>query len=182
MYSAGSADPKIVAYLDGNSLGRPLKATQDRISRFVEDIWGSRLIRAWDEGWMDDPVRIGNDIGRVVNPLIARGQVEGGAVQGIGQALCEQVVYDAGSGQLLTGSFMDYDIPKIDTVPTVETILIEKPSPHNTFGARGIGEPPITAGAAAIANAVRDASGARVLELPIRAESVWRALHGNGAQ
>lgn len=62
----GSADPNIVAYLDGNSLGRPLKATRDRISRFVEDIWGSRLIRAWDEGWMDDPVRIGNDIGRVV--------------------------------------------------------------------------------------------------------------------
>ena len=62
----GSDDPKIVAYLDGNSLGRPLKATRDRIGRFVEDIWGSRLIRAWDEGWMDDPLRIGNDIGRVV--------------------------------------------------------------------------------------------------------------------
>jgi kynureninase len=62
----GSADPNIVAYLDGNSLGRPLIATRDRISRFVEDIWGGRLIRAWDEGWMDDPVRIGNDIGRVV--------------------------------------------------------------------------------------------------------------------
>jgi kynureninase len=62
----GSADPKIVAYLDGNSLGRPLKATRDRISRFVEDIWGSRLILAWDEGWMDDPIRIGNDIGRVM--------------------------------------------------------------------------------------------------------------------
>jgi kynureninase len=61
-----SADPNIVAYLDGNSLGRPLIATRDRISRFVEDIWGGRLIRAWDEGWMDDPVRIGNDIGRVV--------------------------------------------------------------------------------------------------------------------
>jgi len=62
----GSDDPKIIAYLDGNSLGRPLKATRDRISRFVEDIWGSRLIRAWDEGWMEDPVRIGNDIGRIV--------------------------------------------------------------------------------------------------------------------
>jgi kynureninase len=62
----GSADPNIVAYLDGNSLGRPLIATRDRISRFVEDSWGGRLIRAWDEGWMDDPVRIGNDIGRVV--------------------------------------------------------------------------------------------------------------------
>jgi kynureninase len=62
----GSDDPKIIAYLDGNSLGRPLKATCDRISHFVLDIWGSRLIRAWDEGWMDDPVRIGDDIGRVV--------------------------------------------------------------------------------------------------------------------
>jgi kynureninase len=62
----GSDDPKIIAYLDGNSLGRPLRATRDRISHFVENTWGSRLIRAWDEGWMDDPVRIGDDIGRVV--------------------------------------------------------------------------------------------------------------------
>jgi kynureninase len=62
----GSDDPKIIAYLDGNSLGRPLRATRDRISQFVENIWGSRLIRAWDEGWMDDPVRIGDNIGRVV--------------------------------------------------------------------------------------------------------------------
>jgi kynureninase len=62
----GSDDPTIVAYLDGNSLGRPLRATRDRISRFVEQTWGKRLIRAWDEGWMDDPVRIGDQIGRVV--------------------------------------------------------------------------------------------------------------------
>jgi kynureninase len=61
----GSNDFKIIAYLDGNSLGRPLKATRDRISKFVEDIWGTRLIRAWDEGWMDDPVRVGDDIGRI---------------------------------------------------------------------------------------------------------------------
>ena len=61
----GSDDPKIIAYLDGNSLGRPLKATRDRIRGFVDQIWGSRLIRAWDEGWMDDPIRVGDDIGRV---------------------------------------------------------------------------------------------------------------------
>jgi kynureninase len=61
-----SDDPKVVAYLDGNSLGRPLVATRERISRFVEEIWGRRLIRAWDEGWMDDPLRIGDQIGRVV--------------------------------------------------------------------------------------------------------------------
>jgi kynureninase len=61
----GSDDPGITAYLDGNSLGRPLRATGDRISSFVEEMWGKRLIRAWDEGWMDDPVRIGDQIGRV---------------------------------------------------------------------------------------------------------------------
>ena len=61
----GSDDPETIAYLDGNSLGRPLRATRDRISHFVNQTWGSRLIRAWDEGWMDDPVRIGDQIGRV---------------------------------------------------------------------------------------------------------------------
>jgi kynureninase len=62
----GSDDPEIIAYLDGNSLGRPLRATRDRINNFVEEIWAGRLIRAWDEGWMDDPVRLGDQIGRVV--------------------------------------------------------------------------------------------------------------------
>jgi kynureninase len=61
----GSDDPAICAYLDGNSLGRPLRATRDRIDSFVEEIWGKRLIRAWDEGWMDDPIRVGDEIGRV---------------------------------------------------------------------------------------------------------------------
>ena len=61
----GSDDPMIIAYLDGNSLGRPLRATRDRLGHFVEDIWGKRLIRAWDESWMDDPVRVGDQIGRV---------------------------------------------------------------------------------------------------------------------
>jgi kynureninase len=62
----GSDDPAITAYLDGNSLGRPLRATRDRMNRFVDQIWARRLIRAWDEGWMDDPVRIGDQIGSVV--------------------------------------------------------------------------------------------------------------------
>ena len=65
-------------------------------------------------------------------------------------------------------------------MPTIETILVQNPSPHGPFGARGIGEPPITAGAAAIANAVRDATGVRVTELPIRSELVWRALRDSG--
>jgi len=73
----GSDDPAIGAYLDGNSLGRPLRATADRISSFIEQIWGKRLIRAWDEGWMDEPMRIGDQIGRV-----ALGAVPGQTVVG----------------------------------------------------------------------------------------------------
>jgi CO/xanthine dehydrogenase Mo-binding subunit len=119
------------------------------------------------------------DVGFALNPMLVEGQIHGGTVQGIGWGLHEAMVYDE-NGQLLTGTFMDYDMPKAAQVPDIEAILIHNPSPHGPFGARGIGEPPITAGAAAIANAVRDASGARVLELPIRAESVWRALHENG--
>jgi CO/xanthine dehydrogenase Mo-binding subunit len=116
------------------------------------------------------------DVGFALNPTMVIGQIEGGVIQGVGWGLHEAMVYDE-YGQLLTGTFMDYDIPKIDTVPTVETILIENPSPHNPFGARGIGEPPITAGAAALANAVRAAVGVRIPDLPIRSEAVWRALN-----
>jgi CO/xanthine dehydrogenase Mo-binding subunit len=119
------------------------------------------------------------DVGFALNPLMVTGQIQGGAVQGIGWGLYEAMVYDE-HGQLLTGSFMDYDIPKIDTVPPVEIILVQNPSPLGPFGARGIGEPPITAGAAALANAVRDATGVRVTETPIRSESVWRAMQNGG--
>ena len=115
------------------------------------------------------------DVGFALNPLMATGQIHGGVVQGVGWGLHEAMVYDD-YGQLLTGSFMDYDIPKFDTVPQVEVILVENPSPHGPFGARGIAEPPITAGAAALANAVRDAIGVRVDEIPIRPEALWKAL------
>jgi CO/xanthine dehydrogenase Mo-binding subunit len=116
------------------------------------------------------------DVGFALNPTMVTGQIHGGVIQGLGWGLHEAMVYDE-YGQLLTGSFMDYDIPKIDTVPSVETILVENRSPHNPFGARGIGEPPITAGAAALANAVRAAVGARVTELPIRSETLWKELN-----
>jgi CO/xanthine dehydrogenase Mo-binding subunit len=110
---------------------------------------------------------------------MVEGQVHGGAVQGIGWGLHERMVYDE-SGELLTGSFMDYDIPKAPTVPDIETILVYNPSPLGPFGARGIAEPPITAGPAAIGNAVKDATGVRLSELPLRAETVWQALQENG--
>jgi CO/xanthine dehydrogenase Mo-binding subunit len=118
------------------------------------------------------------DVGFALNPMLVEGQIQGGSVQGIGWGLFEQMVYDD-NGQLLTATFMDYDLPKITSVPNIEVQLVHNPSPYGPFGARGIGEPPITAGAAAIANAVRDAVGARITELPLRPESVWRALHNS---
>ena len=119
------------------------------------------------------------DVGFALNPLMVEGQIHGGTVQGIGWGLHEAMYYDE-YGQLLTATFMDYDMPKANDVPTIETILVYNPSPHGPFGARGVGEPPITAGAAAIANAIRDATGVRITQLPIRSEVLWQALHANG--
>jgi CO/xanthine dehydrogenase Mo-binding subunit len=121
------------------------------------------------------------DVGFALNPTLVEGQIHGGVAQGIGWGLHEAMVYDD-QGQLLTGTFMDYGLPKATQVPSIEAVMVQNPAPSGPFGARGIGEPPITAGAAAIANAIKDATGARIAELPIRAELVWRALDGNGKQ
>ena len=115
------------------------------------------------------------DVGFALNPLLVDGQLQGGAIQGVGMALYEGMVYSP-EGQLLTGSFMDYGLPRVDNVPKVEVIQVENPSPHGPFGMRGIAEPPITAAPAAIGNAIRHATGARLTELPMRPEVVWRAL------
>lgn len=118
------------------------------------------------------------DVGFALNPTLVEGQVHGGVIQGVGWGLHEAMVYDE-YGQLLTATFMDYDLPRVDTVPEVETILVDNPSPYGPFGARGVGEPPIVAGAAAIANAIANATGVRMAELPIRSELLWRAMHAN---
>ena len=115
------------------------------------------------------------DVGFALNPMLVEGQIHGGAVQGIGWGLYEALRYDE-NGELLTASLMDYTLPRSDTLPSIETILIENPSRHGPFGVRGVGEPPITAGAAALANAVRAATHVRVTELPLRDETVWQAL------
>lgn len=115
------------------------------------------------------------DVGFALNPTLVEGQIQGGSVQGLGWGLHEAMRYDE-RGQLLSASFMDYDIPKFDTVPPIEAIQIENRSTLNPFGVRGVGEPPITAGGAAIANAIRDAVGVRVTELPVRAETLWQAM------
>jgi CO/xanthine dehydrogenase Mo-binding subunit len=119
------------------------------------------------------------DVGRAVNPLAIRGQMMGGATQGIGWALYEQMIYDA-NGQLLTGSWMDYAVPNIiQTPPAVETIIVEVPSETGPYGARGVGEAPVVPTAAAIANAIADATGARLTDLPMTAPRVLAALKLN---
>ncbi len=115
------------------------------------------------------------DVGFALNPLLVEGQIHGGVVQSMGYALSEAMVYDE-DGQLLTGSFMDYAIPRFDSVPGLEAIMLTNPSPLGPFGARGVGEPPIIPAPAAIANAIRDAVGVRVTKLPLRSETIWRAM------
>jgi CO/xanthine dehydrogenase Mo-binding subunit len=115
------------------------------------------------------------DVGRALNPAAVEGQVLGAVAQGIGWGLYEQMVHDA-DGQMLSGSLMDYALPKAEDVPPVETILVEVPSPDGPFGARGVGEPPVIPVAAAIANAIHNATGVRATEIPITSERLWRAI------
>ncbi|HZU19486.1 MAG TPA: xanthine dehydrogenase family protein molybdopterin-binding subunit [Candidatus Dormibacteraeota bacterium] len=114
------------------------------------------------------------DVGRALNPPEVEGQVHGGTVQGLGRALGEGLVWDR-EGQLLTTSFVDYGLPSIDQVPDIQVELVEVPSPHGPFGAKGVGEPPAVPGPAAIANAVAAACGRRISELPVEFEVLARS-------
>jgi carbon-monoxide dehydrogenase large subunit len=130
-----------------------------------------------------------NDVGTVVNPMIVRGQLDGGAVQGIGQALCEQVVYDRESGQLLTGTLSDYALPRADLVRAFRTELDQSvPSLNNPLGVKGVGELGTIGATPAVVNAVVDALAragaaerAAAMQMPLVPEKVWRALHGVAA-
>jgi xanthine dehydrogenase YagR molybdenum-binding subunit len=118
-----------------------------------------------------------HDVGRVINPLGASSQVEGGIIQGIGHTLSEQRIVDPATGSILTRTLDAYKLPTIADVPEIVTDLVDVPDPHLTnLGAKGLGEPPIIPTAAAIANAIRDATGADVRSLPISREEMLRAL------
>ena len=120
-----------------------------------------------------------DDVGRAVNPLILHGQTHGGIVQGAGQALFERCVYDPAHGQLLSGSFMDYAMPRADDFPSFTTALSEVPSTNNPLGFRGGGEGGITPALGVIINAVVDALadlGVRHIEMPATPARVWRAI------
>ncbi|HEX5454681.1 MAG TPA: xanthine dehydrogenase family protein molybdopterin-binding subunit [Stellaceae bacterium] len=121
-----------------------------------------------------------DDVGRAVNPMIVHGQVHGGIVQGLGQALSEQVVYDRESGQLLSGSFMDYAMPRADRLPFFTTELSEVPTPTHPLGIRPAGEGGTTPALGVVVNAVVDALGefgVTHLDMPLTPERVWRAIH-----
>ncbi len=122
-----------------------------------------------------------DDVGRAVNPLIIDGQTHGGIVQGLGQALFEQCFYHAGSGQLLSGSFMDYAMPRADVLPFFDTAISEVPTPTHPLGIRPAGEGGTTPALAVTINAIVDALrefGVCHVEMPATPERIWRAMGG----
>jgi carbon-monoxide dehydrogenase large subunit len=133
-------------------------------------------------------VRIANfsacdDFGNIINPMIVEGQVHGGLTQGIGQAMLENCVYDKESGQLLTGSLMDYALPRADDVPSFKVGTKVTPCTHNPLGAKGCGEAGAIGAPAALMNAVLDAlstTGVKHLDMPASPHRVWQAIQSAG--
>jgi aerobic carbon-monoxide dehydrogenase large subunit len=120
-----------------------------------------------------------DDVGRMVNPMLVKGQIHGGVVQGLGQALFEELVYDPQSGQLVAGSFMDYAMPRADDMPLFEVESHEVPTQVNPLGAKGVGEAGTVGALPALINAVNDALaplGVRHLDMPMTPARVWRAI------
>jgi carbon-monoxide dehydrogenase large subunit len=122
-----------------------------------------------------------DDFGTLINPMIVEGQVHGGIAQGIGQALLENCVYDKETGQLLTGSLMDYCMPRADDLPSFRLEATDMPCPHNPLGVKGCGEAGAIASPAAVINAVVNALGVDI-DMPATPEKVWRALQSAHAR
>jgi carbon-monoxide dehydrogenase large subunit len=125
-----------------------------------------------------------DDVGTVINPMIVEGQIHGGLVQGIGQALCENCVYDETSGQLLSGSFMDYCMPRADDVPTLHAETLSTTCTHNPLGAKGCGELGTIGAPATVINAVVDALahlGVTHVDMPASPGRIWRIINNAGS-
>src|SRR5262245_21505515 len=121
-----------------------------------------------------------DDCGPQIKPFIVEGQVHGGIVQGIGQALWEEAVYDS-AGQLITGSMLDYAVPRADRLPDIEVLSTVTPSPHHPLGLKGIGEAGTIASTVTVYNAVMDALaplGVTAVRMPLTPERVWKAISG----
>ncbi|MEW6751157.1 MAG: xanthine dehydrogenase family protein molybdopterin-binding subunit [Candidatus Latescibacterota bacterium] len=121
----------------------------------------------------------GQDVGRALNPMLVEGQMQGGAVQSLGLGLMEGYKYGA-DDRMLNPNLVDYAIPTAADLPAIHTVIVEEPCSTGPYGAKGVGEPPIIPTAAAVANAVQAATGARVTELPMTPERVLAALHRQG--
>jgi len=120
-----------------------------------------------------------DDIGRILNPMLLKGQILGGVGQGIGQALCEEAVYEPDSGQIVTGSFMDYHMPRADVMPDFDFEYEEVPCPNNNMGVKGAGEAGTIGAPPAVVNAVVDALsdyGVDHIDMPVTPLKVWQAL------
>jgi CO/xanthine dehydrogenase Mo-binding subunit len=155
-------------------LGRGQAAVVDRSPGMGVHVVRVRVDR---ETGRVEPLRyiVVQDVGRAINPASVEAQLQGGAIQGVGWGLLEAMVFDD-QGAPITASLMDYAIPKATQTPSLDTLLVEVPSKVGPFGAKGVGEPPVIPGAAALANAVRDACGARVTEIPLTGERVRQAI------
>jgi carbon-monoxide dehydrogenase large subunit len=170
--------------LEQRASGRPLPMTVEH--RFdSQEAWSAgcilaRVVIDRDTGDLKvEKLSWADDAGRIIQPELARGQLLGGAAQGLGQALMEQIHYDA-EGQLLTGSLMDYAIPRAADMPPIDIASIATPSPNNPLGAKGVGEAGCIGVPAAVMNAVRDALsdlGEVQLGFPLNAEQIWRLIH-----
>jgi carbon-monoxide dehydrogenase large subunit len=120
-----------------------------------------------------------DDVGTVMNPLLLEGQIRGGIVQGIGQLLCEDIHFDPGSGQLVTGSFMDYAMPRAGDIPMMHCETNPVPTGTNPLGVKGAGEAGAVGAMPAVGNALVDALkpfGIRELPMPATPERIWRAI------
>ena len=117
------------------------------------------------------------DVGRAIHPSYVEGQLQGGAVQGIGWALNEEYVYDA-NGRLQNTGFLDYRMPVASDLPMIDTVLVEVPNPGHPYGVRGVGEVPIVPPLGAVANAVSHAVGLRLTSLPISPPKLLAAIDG----
>jgi aerobic carbon-monoxide dehydrogenase large subunit len=119
-----------------------------------------------------------DDCGRALDHMIVQGQLHGSVAAGLGQVLMENVVYDEGNGQLVTGSFMDYAMPRADDIPPMRDALYDVPATTNPLGVKGVGEAGTTAAISAVMNAIADAipnGAADHMEMPATAQRVWEA-------
>ena len=120
-----------------------------------------------------------DDLGLIINPMICEGQIHGGIAQGLGQALCEATVYEPETGQLISGSFLDYAMPTAEQIPEVTSELIEVPARTNPLGIKGIGESGTIGAPPTVVNAVLDALrplGVEHIDMPMTPARVWNAI------